>query len=137
MKYRSTRGSKDNTLNSPSAIIQGLAPDGGLYVPLNFPEPNFKLEDLPKLSYKQIAAMVIALFFNDFSKEQIISSVTNAYNKQWDDRSVVPIEKHNGNFYMELFHGPTLAFKDIALQMLPQLMTQQFKSKKLIVILSS
>lgn len=140
MKYRSTRGSKDNTLNSPSAIIQGLAPDGGLYVPLNFPEPNFKLEDLPKLSYKQIAAMVIALFFNDFSKEQIISSVTNAYNKQWDDRSVVPIEKHNGNFYMELFHGPTLAFKDIALQMLPQLMTRAVQIEKInrdIIILTA
>ncbi|MDN6653836.1 MAG: threonine synthase, partial [Lactobacillus sp.] len=56
MKYRSTRGSKENTLNSAAAIIQGLAPDGGLYVPLDFPKANFKLEDLPKLSYKQIAA---------------------------------------------------------------------------------
>lgn len=140
MKYRSTRGSKEKTLNSPAAIIQGLAQDGGLYVPLDFPKANFKLEDLPKLSYKQIAAMVISLFFDDFNKEQIISSVTNAYNKQWDDRSIVPIEKHNGNFYMELFHGPTLAFKDIALQMLPQLMTRAVQIEKIdrnIIILTA
>ena len=58
--------------------------------------------------------MIISLFFDDFSKDQIKSAVINAYSEQWDDRSIVPIEKHNDNFYMELFHGPTLAFKDIA-----------------------
>lgn len=140
MKYRSTRGSKENTLNSAAAIIQGLAPDGGLYVPLDFPKANFKLEDLPKLSYKQIAAMVISLFFNDYSKEQIQSAVLNAYSEQWDNRSIVPIEKHDHNFYMELFHGPTLAFKDIALQMLPQLMTRAVQIEKIdrnIIILTA
>lgn len=140
MKYRSTRGSKENTLNAPAAIIQGLAKDGGLYVPLNFPEANFKLKDLPELSYKQIAAMIISLFFDDFSKEQIKSAVINAYSEQWDDRSIVPIEKHDDNFYMELFHGPTLAFKDIALQMLPQLMTRAVQIEKInrdIIILTA
>ena len=140
MKYRSTRGSKENTLNSAAAIIQGLAPDGGLYVPTDFPHANFKLEDLPKLSYKQIAAMVISLFFDDYSKEQIQSAVLNAYSEQWDDRSIVPIEKHDHNFYMELFHGPTLAFKDIALQMLPQLMTRAVQIEKIdcdIIILTA
>ncbi|EEJ73105.1 threonine synthase [Lactobacillus ultunensis] len=140
MKYRSTRGSKENTLNAPAAIIQGLAQDGGLYVPLAFPKANFKLEDLPKLSYKQISAMIISLFFDDFSKEQIKSAVINAYSEQWDDRSIVPIEKHDDNFYMELFHGPTLAFKDIALQMLPQLMTRAVQIKKIdrdIIILTA
>ena len=67
MKYRSTRGAKDNALTSPAAIIQGLAQDGGLYVPVDFPKANFQLEDLPKLSYKQISAMIISLFFDDFS----------------------------------------------------------------------
>ena len=140
MKYRSTRGAKDNALNSPAAIIQGLAQDGGLYVPVDFPKANFKLEDLPKLSYKQIAAMIISLFFDDFSKDQIKSAIINAYSEQWDDRSIVPIEKHNDNFYMELFHGPTLAFKDIALQMLPQLMTRAVKIEKIdrdIIILTA
>lgn len=140
MKYRSTRGSKENTLNSAAAIIQGLAPDGGLYVPTDFPHANFKLEDLPKLSYKQIAAMVISLFFDDYSKEQIQSAVLNAYSEQWDDRSIVPIEKHDNRFYMELFHGPTLAFKDIALQMLPQLMTRAVQIEKIdkdIIILTA
>lgn len=66
MKYRSTRGTKDNALTSPAAIIQGLAQDGGLYVPVNFPKANFQLKDLPKLSYKQISAMIISLFFDDF-----------------------------------------------------------------------
>ena len=140
MKYRSTRGAKDNALTSPAAIIQGLAQDGGLYVPVDFPKANFQLKDLPKLSYKQIAAMVISLFFDDFSKDQIKSAVINAYSEQWDDRSIVPIEKHNDNFYMELFHGPTLAFKDIALQMLPQLMTRAVKIEKIdrdIIILTA
>ena len=131
MKYRSTRGAKDNALTSPAAIIQGLAQDGGLYVPVDFPKANFQLEDLPKLSYKQISAMIISLFFDDFSKDQIKSAVINAYSEQWDDRSIVPIEKHNDNFYMELFHGPTLAFKDIALQMLPQLMTRAVQIEKI------
>ena len=75
-----------------------------------------------------------------FQKNKFVSSVTNAYNKQWDDRSIVPIEKHNGNFYMELFHGPTLAFKDIALQMLPQLMTRAVQIEKInrdIIILTA
>lgn len=140
MQYRSTRGLKEHTLTAPAAIIQGLAPDGGLYVPLNFPKANFKLEDLPKLSYKQIAAMIISLFFDDFSKEQIKSSIINAYGEQWDDRCIVPIEKHHDNFYMELFHGPTLAFKDIALQMLPQLMTRAVQIEKInrdIIILTA
>lgn len=140
MKYRSTRGAKDNALTSPAAIIQGLAQDGGLYVPVDFPKANFQLEDLPKLSYKQISAMIISLFFDDFSKDQIKSAVINAYSEQWDDRSIVPIEKHNDNFYMELFHGPTLAFKDIALQMLPQLMTRAVQIEKIdrdIIILTA
>lgn len=140
MKYRSTRGAKDNALTSPAAIIQGLAQDGGLYVPVDFPKANFQLEDLPKLSYKQISAMIISLFFDDFSKDQIKSAVINAYSEQWDDRNIVPIEKHNDNFYMELFHGPTLAFKDIALQMLPQLMTRAVQIEKIdrdIIILTA
>lgn len=140
MQYRSTRGSKENTLTAPQAIIQGLAQDGGLYVPVAFPQANFKLEDLSKLSYKQIAAMVISLFFDDFTKEQITTAVQNAYSEQWDDRSIVPIEKHDNRFYMELFHGPTLAFKDTALQMLPQLMTRAVQIEKIakdIIILTA
>lgn len=140
MQYRSTRGSKENTLTAPQAIIQGLAQDGGLYVPVAFPHANFKLEDLSKLSYKQIAAMVISLFFDDFSKDLITTSVQNAYSEQWDDRSIVPIEKHDNRFYMELFHGPTLAFKDIALQVLPQLMTRAVQIEKInkdIIILTA
>lgn len=140
MQYRSTRGSKENTLTAPQAIIQGLAQDGGLYVPVAFPQANFKLEDLSKLSYNQIAAMVISLFFDDFTKEQITTAVQSAYSEQWDDRSIVPIEKHDNRFYMELFHGPTLAFKDIALQMLPQLMTRAVQIEKIdkdIIILTA
>ena len=109
-------------------------------MPVAFPQANFKLEDLSKLSYKQIAAMVISLFFDDFTKEQITTAVQSAYSEQWDDRSIVPIEKHDNRFYMELFHGPTLAFKDIALQMLPQLMTRAVQIEKIakdIIILTA
>lgn len=122
MRYRSTRAVIKKQLTPASAIIKGLAPDGGLYVPTHFPKDYFKLEDLLRLSYKQISALIISIFFDDLSKNQIITAVQNAYSKQWDDRSIIPIRKHNNNFYLELFHGPTLSFKDISLQLLPQLL---------------
>lgn len=138
MQYRSTRSSKNKIIPSTTAILKGLAPDGGLYVPADFPKANFKLEDLPQLSFRQITAMLLSLFFDDFSKEQITAAIINAYGDQWDDRSLVPIEKHNGNFYMELFHGPTLSLEDFSLQLLPQLMdfsrTMTKTQKKLIVL---
>lgn len=128
MKYRSTRGTADQAINSAAAIIQGLAPDGGLYVPVTFPQPTFSLDQLVGLSYQETAKLVLSWFFDDYSDEQLQDSVTAAYGSQFDDTKIVPVTaKTAGNYYMELFHGPTLAFKDLALQVLPQLMTRAVK----------
>lgn len=125
MDYRSTRGPIKNTLNSSAAIVQGLAPDGGLFVPVAFPQVNFPLKQLSRLSYQELASLVMGWFFDDFSHEQIESAVKAAYGDQWDNDAIAPLSaQHAGNYYLELFHGPTLAFKDIALQLLPRMMTR-------------
>lgn len=141
MKYRSTRGNKDQTLTGAAAVLQGLAPDGGLYVPVKFPQPEVKLAELNKLSYQQVVRTVLQWFFDDFSDNQLGNSVAAAYGDQFDRPEIVPVTGNKaGNYYMELFHGPTLAFKDLALQVLPQLMTNAVKiqqMKQQIVILTA
>lgn len=141
MKYRSTRSSVSASALSPAAaLIQGLAPDGGLYVPVSFPAADWKLEDLLHLSYQALAAKILTLFFPDFSTDQIQQVVNDAYSSQWDDDEIVPLVKHDGNYYLELYHGPTLAFKDVALQVLPRLMTRSVTLEKMdrdIVILTA
>lgn len=120
MKYRSTRGTSAAAVSSMAAVIKGLAPDGGLYVPLRFPQPELKIKDLAKMTYQETALMVLTWFFDDYPAEMLKSGVDAAYGKQWDQPSIAPLSA--GDDYLELYHGPTLAFKDVALQMLPQLM---------------
>lgn len=122
MQYRSTRTDLNYQLDAPAAIIQGLSPEGGLFVPSTFPKPIFDLDKFKNMSYQEMAKKVLATFFDDFSDEQLSQIVDQAYGTQWDNKNIVEVSKHNGNYYLELFHGPTLAFKDIALQVLPRLM---------------
>lgn len=128
MNYRSTRGNVKNTLKSSDAVVQGLAPDGGLYVPVDFPKPVYDLEKLIQLPYQQLAKTILQWFFDDYPEDQLADGTTKAYADQWDDDSIAPLSREKAGFnYLELYHGPTLAFKDIALQMLPQLMTKAVK----------
>lgn len=130
MKYRSTRGSQSESIDSPAAIIQGLAPDGGLYVPVDFPQPKVNLNDFVGLSYQETAKTVLSWFLDDYTDQELSESVVAAYGQQFDDDQIVPLtDKTAGSYYMELFHGPTLAFKDLALQVLPQLMTRAVKDQ--------
>lgn len=123
MQYRSTRSDESSAVDSATAVLQGLAPDGGLYVPLHFPKPSYNLDQLNQLKYADLAQTVLSWFFDDYSDEQLKQCVESAYGAQFDDKLIVPISKqHAGSYYMELFHGPTLAFKDLALQILPHLM---------------
>lgn len=125
MKYHSTRDQGDHFLNSAQTIIQGLAPDGGLFVPVQFPQPDFSLSKLAALPYQDLAKTILSWFFDDFTSDQLHEVVTGAYGSQWDDAQIAPLSDcHSGNYYLELYHGPTLAFKDIALQVLPRLMTK-------------
>ena len=130
MQYRSTRANLNYQLDAPAAIIQGLSPEGGLFVPTTFPKPIFDLEQFKNMSYQEMAKKVLATFFDDFSDEQLTQIVGESYGNQWDDKEVVKITKHANNYYLELFHGPTLAFKDIALQVLPRLMHTAIKIKQ-------
>ena len=143
MQYRSTRGPLDKNLNAPQAIIKGLADDGGLLVPTKFPSSSLPIENLPKMTYQQIVHLILTLFFNDFTPDQLQKSIEQAYGDQWDSQQITPISNsHSNNYYLELFHGPTLAFKDIALQILPYLMTsavtiEQISNKIIILTATS
>lgn len=124
MIYRSTR-SANLEVSGASAIIQGLAPDGGLFVPKVFPEAFSKneLKNLLELSYQDLAGKILGRFLPDYTPEQLANIVKGAYGTQWDDAKIAPVtENKAGSYFLELFHGPTLAFKDIALQCLPRLM---------------
>lgn len=113
MLFYSTRGDEKRVF-SEEAIISGLAKDGGLFVPEKFPNLSNKLEDFRGLSYEALACEIIKLFFNEFTEEEIKQCVNSAYEGRFEVRV-------NNNF-LELYHGPTSAFKDAALLFLPQIM---------------
>lgn len=120
MNYTSSRNTK---LHVPShkAIIQGLSSDGGLFTPESI--PAFSLEDLQNCSYQELAERILSGFLPDFSKEDIHTAVYGAYDSKFDDESIVPLRKIPQGYLMDLWHGPTSAFKDIALTILPRLLT--------------
>ena len=123
MQMLSTRGA---AAVSPSmAILRGLAPDGGLYVPAEF--PTFSAEEirsLAKMGYQERAAFVLGRFLPDFTAEELKSAIAGAYGTGFDCQAVAPMAKVGSRAHaLELWHGPTLAFKDMALQLLPYLLT--------------
>lgn len=122
--FHSTRGKE--LLSSPEAILNGLANDGGLYVIDKLPEIDY--HDLLNDNYKTMAAKIINSFFPEFSYEEVEKEINEAYST-FDIDSVVDLKKCNNAYFLELFHGPTLAFKDLALVVLPRLM--KLSKKKL------
>ena len=119
MQMYSTRGAAAVT---PSmAILRGLAPDGGLYVPAEFPQ--FTLDEIAALapmSYQARAAFVLERFLPDFTREELEKAIAGAYGTGFDCEAVAPMAKVGSwTHALELWHGPTLAFKDMALQLLP------------------
>ena len=124
--FHSTRSNK---LVAPSeAIVNGLASDGGLYVIDELPKVNYK--DLIDLDYPSLASKIISLFFDDLAYEDIYNEVKEAY-KSFDIDSVVEVKSFDDICFLELFHGPTLAFKDLALVVLPRLMKLAKKKLKI------
>lgn len=126
MKYNSTRD-KSIKLTASQAILKGLSDDGGLFVPENIPQPGFDMNRLSELSYKELAFEIMSLFLDDFSDDELKKCIDNAYGDNFDDPSIAPISFACGSYYLELYHGPTIAFKDMALQILPHLMTTAAK----------
>lgn len=121
MIFLSTRG-KDKASNASEAILKGLAGDGGLFVPQTFPDFSLKINELLGMDYAEMACTVIGSYLDEYDKEELLSACRSAYAK-FDDNDAAPVVKIDDNlFILELFHGPTLAFKDIALTLLPHLL---------------
>ncbi len=137
--YQSTRSSSE-PITASQAILKGLADDGGLYVPETIPQLEIPLKQLGKLSYQETAFEVMKLFFTDFTEEELKNCIERAYDKKFDTKEIAPIVKADGAFYLELFHGATIAFKDMALSILPHLLTTAAKKNQVkdeIVILTA
>ncbi|MBQ6783182.1 MAG: threonine synthase [Acholeplasmatales bacterium] len=133
--FHSTRGTKE--VSSPEAILNGLADDGGLYVLDFMPSINYK--ELINDNYQTIAAKILNAFFPEFSYDEIKKEIDEAY-ATFDIKEVVELHKCDNAYFLELFHGPTLAFKDLALVVLPRLMKLSKKKlgyKKNITILTA
>lgn len=129
MRYQSTRGSK-NTKTSPEAIIMGLAEDKGLYVPDSFPTLPFKIEEMTGKTYKEIAFKIMKAFFPDYTDEEMTKCIDGAYDGKFEAEDVVSLVDNAGVSFLELYHGRTAAFKDMALSILPYLLTTAMKKEK-------
>ena len=127
MKYISTRN-KEKTVSVSEAIIQGLADDGGLYTPQAL-DQKVDLASTLKMSYLELAQYILSLFLSDFSHEQIQQCVQNAYQNSFENNEVAPLRKYSDGWLMELWHGPTSAFKDVALTLLPHLLTTAYQNQ--------
>ncbi len=119
--YRSTRGSKE-ALTASQAILQGLAVDGGLFVPDTIPALEKPIAAYAGMSYQETAYQVMKLFFTDYTEAELRDCINSAYDSKFDTEKIAPLVKKNGAYYLELFHGATIAFKDMALSILPYLM---------------
>ena len=127
MKYISTRN-KEKIVSVSEAIIQGLADDGGLYTPQTL-DQKVDLASTLKMSYLELAQYILSLFLSDFSHEQIQQCIQNAYQNSFENNEVAPLCKYNDGWLMELWHGPTSAFKDVALTLLPHLLTAAYQNQ--------
>ena len=137
--YHSTRNSEE-TATASEAILKGLTSDGGLFVPDSIPKLNVSLEDLTQMSYQEIAYAVMKEFLTDFTEEELKTCINNAYDSKFDTEEIAVTKKVDGAYYLELFHGATIAFKDMALSILPHLLVtsaRQNKVKNEIVILTA
>lgn len=137
--YRSTRGNGD-TVTASQAILKGLSEDGGLYVPDQIPVLDIPVDELAKMSYQEVAYQVMSRFFTDFTEEELMHCINCAYDEKFDTDQIAPLTKADGAYFLELFHGATIAFKDMALSILPYLMTTAAKKNQVtkdIVILTA
>jgi threonine synthase len=130
MKYKSTR-SKTPVMYSSEAIIKGIAEDGGLYVPLQLPTLDKSLEDMSSLDYKKLAYIIMSRFLTDFSEKELKNCIDAAYNDKFDTPLIAPLVEKAGVHFLELYHGPTLAFKDMALSILPHLLKTSMKKQSI------
>lgn len=137
--YKSTRGTGE-CVKASEAILKGLSKDGGLFVPTSIPRLDIPMEKLAEMTYQEIAYEVMSRFLTDFTEEELKACIARAYDSKFDTEEIAPLVKAGGAYYLELFHGATIAFKDMALSILPHLLTTSAKKnhvKNEIVILTA
>ena len=137
--YKSTRDA-EKTVTASQAILKGLADDGGLFVPVSIPKLPVSLGELKEMTYQEIAYIVMKEFLTDFTEEELKSCIAKAYDSKFDTEEIAPLAKVEDAYYLELFHGATIAFKDMALSILPHLLTTSAKKNQVkneIVILTA
>ena len=137
--YSSTRNS-EKKFTASQAILKGLADDGGLFVPESIPALDVSIEELSKMSYQETAYAVMKKFLTDFTEEELKNCIDRAYDSKFDTPQIAPLVNADGAYYLELFHGSTISFKDMALSILPHLLTTAAKKNNVkndIVILTA
>ncbi len=138
MIYISTRN-KNNSVSSSEAIIKGISEEGGLFVPERIPKIN-RIDSLMNMGYRELSYEIMKEFFSDLDKNSLVNSINKAYDEKFSRKEIVPLVEAGELHYLELFHGPTFAFKDIALSILPYLLKESIKNtgeNKEIVILTA
>ena len=128
MFYISTRNEKIKKTPA-QAILAGIAEDGGLFVPNDFSSAAFPMDKLTAMTEKDISAKVLSLLFAggsmfEGSEAKFCDAVSKAYDGKFDNEDYAPVAKVGDAFVTELYHGPTCAFKDVALQLLPHLVSE-------------
>lgn len=139
LMYASTRDANERVTAS-QAILKGLANDGGLYVPTEIPSLDVGMDELAKMTYQETAYEVMKKLLTDFTEEELKYCINSAYDSKFDTEEIAPLVDADGAYYLELFHGSTIAFKDMALSILPYLLTTAAKKnhvKNEIVILTA
>lgn len=139
LMYSSTRDASVKVTAS-QAILKGLSEDGGLFVPESIPALETSLSEIAKMSYQETAYAVMKQFFTDFTQQELKDCIRKAYDSKFDTEEIAPLVHADGVYFLELFHGATIAFKDMALSILPHLLTVSAKKnnvKNEIVILTA
>ncbi len=139
MKYLSTRNSKIK-VEASEAILKGLSEDGGLFVPETMPVLKKSLKELSAMTYREVAYEVMSLFLTDYTKEELTACIDAAYDEKFEVPDIADLHKANGAWFLELWHGKTIAFKDMALSILPHLLTTAARKNNIkdeIVILTA
>ena len=124
------------------AVLKGLAPDGGLFVPDDLDSIKVNMQAMMNMSYREMARVVFGLFFPDLGDKTLASILEKSYENKFDVPELAPLVPVSDSYVLELFHGPTCAFKDVALSALPNLMTasarhENFQKRILILVATS
>ena len=142
MKNVTYIGTRDKNIRykASEAILKGICPDGGLFIPEEMPVMERSIEELAEMDYRNLAYEVMSLFFTDFTEDELRYCINNAYDSKFDTDKIAPVVEKDGVYFLELFHGKTIAFKDMALSILPYLMKTSAKKNNIdkeIVILTA